>query len=522
MFKKNSLIVALICILSAFMLFGCGGQAGNEEKETGDKNEEIVLAAPRDVAPGAEDAFYTSVILYVWEPLVAMCENGDPEPKLATSWEASADAKTWTLSLKEGVKFHDGSDFNADAVVANFDRYKLLKAGKSKFYTFRVDKIYPGLISCEKVDDYKVELNFENPVPTLPYNMVNFGSPIYSPQSLDKDGKFTGIPSGTGPFKLIEAQKDSYCVLEAFSDYYGEKAKAQNIRVRVIPDAQTRYSALKAEEIMGVMDLGAITPVLAEELLKDERFDKSIEKSSITHFLSINGEKAPFDNPKMKEAVSLAIDRKLIVDEFYKGVGNPTQNLLNHASPFAIEIGPEYDLEKAKELASEVLKGEEVQVDMLVPSAFTQKYPYKEEAEYIQATLKELGLNVNVLIYDWPTLKELRKNGDFNLSMHIQGLPNMEPYTMFDNYMSSDGSTNLSYHLGYSSQRVDGLMEKLDKTMDIEERSQIYKELQLISAQELPTIPLFCDQNLIVFNKKIQGYEAIIYGTTLPEVSWRD
>lgn len=536
--QNNKAVISILIIalmLSSFLFIGCEKQeevkatdtetpkeASQQQKDESLEDKEIVLAAPRDVAPGKEDAFFTSVILYVWEPLVAMGKNGEPTPKLATSWEASEDKREWTFKLKEGVTFHNGEEFNADAVVANFNRYKKMKSRKSKFYTFRVDKIYPGLIDCVKVDDYSVKVTFENPLPTLPYNMVNFGSPIYSIDSFDENGDFLGIPSGTGQFKLVEMEKDSYCLLEAYDGYYGEKAKAKKIRVKVIPDAQTRYSALKAEEIMGVMDLGAITPTLAEELLKDERFEKSVEKSSISHYISANGNKAPFDNPKMKKAISLAIDRQLIVGEFYKGFGQPTQNLLNYASPFVKTIQPQYDIEKAKELANEVLQGQEMDIDMIVPSSFTQRYPYKEKAQYIQSTLKDLGLKVNILIYDWPTFKELRKNGEFNLSMHIQGLPNMEPYSIFDRFMRSNGSTNIAYNLGYKSDRVDELMNKLDETLELEERGKIYDELQEISAEELATIPLFCDSNLIVYNKKIDGYKSIIYGTTLPEVHWRN
>ncbi|SKC81417.1 ABC transporter substrate-binding protein [Maledivibacter halophilus] len=533
--KVTILVLIIAMMLSSALLIGCSGQKTTEPadtakpKETTDeqkqeetiKDEEIVLAAPRDVAPGKEDAFFTSVILYIWEPLIGMGENGEPVPKLATSWEASEDKKEWTLKLREGVIFHNGEKFNANSVVANFNRYKKMKSRNSKFYTFNVDKVYPGLIDCEKTDDFTVKITFKNPLPTLPYNMVNFGSPIYSSDSFDENGDFVGIPSATGPFKLVEMEKDSYCVLESYKGYYGEKAKAEKIRVKVIPDAQTRYSALKAEEIMGVMDLGAITPALAEELLKDDRFEKSVEKSTISHYISANGNKPPFDNLNMRKAISLALDRQLIVDEFYKGLGKPTQNILNYASPFEKIIEHEYDIEKAKQLAKEALKGEKKDIDMIVPSAFTQKYPYKEEAEYIQATLKELGLNVNILIYDWPTFKELRKNGEFNLSMHIQGLPNMEPYSIFDRFMRSNGSTNIAYNLGYKNDRVDELMDKLDQTLDLDERAKIYDELQDLSAEELPTIPLFCDANLIVFNKKIDGYKSIIYGTTLPELHWR-
>lgn len=519
--KKNifNKLLALVMV-SSIALSGCGTKSEKDTTKT-DSNKEIVLASPRDVAPGKENVHFANVLSYVWEPLVSMNKKGEPTPKLAKSWEMSKDAKEWTFKLQEGVTFHNGEKFNADIVVANFDRYKKLKNGKSNFYTFKVDKIYPGLIDCVKTDDYTVKLNFKKPIPTLAYNMVNFGSPIFHPNDFGKDGNFiVDKPNATGPFKLIESKKNSYCLLEAFDNYWGEKAKSKKIRIKTIPEGQTRYSALKAGEVMGVLDLGAITPNLAEELLKDSKFESSVEKSTINHFLSLNGTKFPFNDPKMKEAVSLAIDRNLIVDKFYKGFGNPTQNLLNHVSPFYKEMKPEHNLEKAKKLASEVLKGKNANVTMIIPSEFTKKYPYKEEAQYIQSVLKELGLNVNINIYDFATFNQIRNKGDFNLQMHIQGLPNMEPYTMFDNYMRSNGSTNKNYHFGYKNDKVDSLMNKLDETLDIEKRAAIYDELQSISAKDPSTIPLFSEMNLIVSNKEVTGHNAFIYGTTLPELQW--
>ncbi|HCQ89009.1 MAG TPA: ABC transporter substrate-binding protein, partial [Clostridium sp.] len=150
--------------------------------------------------------------------------------------------------------------------------------------------------------------------------MARFGTAMYSPQCFDiNTGDFTDIAKGTGPFKIVGHEKDQYTLLERNEEYYGDKAKAKKVRVKVIPDAETRFSALKSEEIMGVMDLGAITPELSKELLKDKNFDVSTGKSSITHFISTNGVKGPFSNAKMKEALSLVVDRDLIVDEFFGG-----------------------------------------------------------------------------------------------------------------------------------------------------------------------------------------------------------
>lgn len=520
--KSNLLITIIIAsLIAAVAVTGCATTGKVEETEKNVEEKEIVLAAPRDLAPGEKDAFYLSSILYVWEPLVSVGDNGDLAPKLAKSWSMSEDAKEWIFELRDDVTFHDGVKFNADAVIANFERYKKMNPKQSTFYTFDVEKVYPGLKEVTKIDDYKIKITFDKPMPTLPYNMANFGSAMYSPANFAENADFSGLPKGTGPFKLVEHKKDEYIVLEANEAYYGEKAKTKKVRIKVIPDPETRFSALKAEEIMGVMDLGAITPVLAQELLKDDRFSASVNKSTITHYLSPNGNKAPFDDPKMKEAVSLMIDRELIVKEFYGGYPKPTINILNYASPFAKDIKPVYDPEKAKKLAKEALKDKTMEIDLILPSWALDRYSYKTEAEYMQAVLKDLGLTVNIKVLDGAAFKEAQEKGEFHLAMHIQGLPDLEPYTIFDRFMSSRGATNKAYNLGFKNERVDELLKMLDTTLDLNQRKKIYDELQDISAKDFSTIPLFHDVTLIVYNKAITGYEATIYGTTLPQMEWR-
>ncbi|CAJ0571291.1 unnamed protein product, partial [Mesorhabditis spiculigera] len=303
---------------------------------------------------------------------------------------------------------------------------------------------YPSLKDVVKLDDLTFQLIFDNPQPTLPYSMVNFASPMYSPKNFDAQGDFNGLPQGTGPFKLIEHQKDQYSLLESYDGYYGEKAKTKHIRIRVIPDPDTRMSALKSGEIMGVMDIGAIPPNLAKELIEDPNFELSTAKSTISHYIQVNGKKAPFDNVKMRQAISLAIDRQQLVKELYLGYPTPTVNLLNATSPFYKDIPVEYNLTEAKRLATEVLGGEREKVDLLVPTYGLDRYPYKAQAELLQAELKELGLDVEIRILDSAAFKDAQTKGDYNLALSTQGLPNGDPYTILTNYLTSEGSSNIT------------------------------------------------------------------------------
>lgn len=533
--KKYTLLAAALLIIGA-ILTGCSGsqkvdsqekrpraesggqtQLSEEEAESGEaEDQEIVLAGYRNIAPGEEDAYYCSVILYVWEPLIAMDEKGEPAPKLAESWEMSEDAKTWTFHLRKGVSFHDGRSFNADAVLYNFDR---MRSGvkPSGFYSLNIDSFYPNLAQVNKIDDYTVELTFTEAAPTLLYTMTNFGSAMFSPGCFDENYNFTGIAQGTGPFKIAENVLDQYVLLERNEEYWGEKAAAKTIRVKTIPDVNTRFSALKSEEIMGVIDLKAITPALANQLAEDDNFAITSTNSTMIDFLCLNGTKWPFSDVRMRQALSLLIDRASIIDTIYLGYASPTSNILNYSTPFYKEIPVDHDTEKARELAKEVLGEKTVTVKYLIQQDSGEQ---KAEAELIGALFTEIGVDVTIESYDWATIRERMKTGDYDLARGQQGLPNMEAITIFKRFMYSTGDQNVNYSLGVKDPQIDALIDQADKEIDLAKRQEIYDQLQEISVERQPVLPLYNEKTLMVYNKKLTGYEAQIYGLDLTKVQW--
>ena len=535
-----ALLLALACVLG---MTACGGQNTDTEAENAaeetteatdsaaeesdgaeetaeavDPDAEIVLAGYRNLAPGEKDGYYCSKILYVWEPLVTQDENAAPVPCLAESWEMSEDGTQWTFYLRQGVKFHDGSDFNADTVIANFDRMEM-GVKNSSFYPLDIDSHYPNLESYEKVDDYTIRLTFSQPAPTQLYNMVNFGSAIYSPNCFDENGDFNGICIGTGPFKITENKLDEYVLLERFDDYWGEAAKAKTIRVRVIPDADTRFSALKSGEIMGVIDLNAIPTSLAVELEGDDNFALTTTKSTMIRFLCLNGTQFPFNDVRMRQAVSLALQRSVITEDLYDGFGTPTTNILNYSTPFYKEFPVEEDMEKAKELAAEVLGDERVTVTYLYNGSEAAQ---KGEAELIASWLSEIGIDCELMPMEMTNMKEQMKTGDYGIARMQQGLSNSEPSTIFRRFMLTSGDQNQNYSLGYHSDEVDALMAEAESALDMDVRTECYNRIQEISTQEFPVVPLFNDVTLMAYNTKLTGYDAKLYGIELPLVAWAE
>lgn len=504
----------LIAVFGMFSFSGCKENVSKEDRE-------IVLAAARDLSPGEKDPYYSTVILKTWESLVGISDDGKAVPMLAERWESNGDKTEWIFHLKKDVIFQDGEPFNADAVLANFYRVTHMGYKPSSFYGYLVDRIYPGFVWAEADDPYTVHLYFKKPVPMLIYRMAGWGSAMFSPKCFDREtGDFTEIAKGTGPFQIVERKADDYTVLERFEGYHGEKARAKRIRVRVISAPEARYSAMKSGEVQGVLDLGSLTPIMAEELLKDGRFQVDSAKSTISHYLSVNGTKFPFNDVRMRKALNRAVDREQIVKSYFRGYGTPTRNFLNSTNPFSRVVPPVRDPEEARRLAQEVLGGKRVPVRFLLPQYGAARYPYKVISELIQAELAPLGLDVEIVMVDGMTGRKAMAAGDYDLSIGTRGLGNLDPTSLLYEFFDSRGQTNKASSFGYDNPDVDAAFDELSHTYELSDRAVLYDRILADLLEEPAVVPLLEDQNLAVSSKELTGYKAAVYGITLDKVAW--
>lgn len=518
---KQSILSRLLCLLAAtaLLLTGCGSQT----TPAASQEQEIVFAASRDQCPGEQDAYYASMSLGIWEPLITKDADGKPIPALADSWEANADSTVWTFHLKKNVSFSNGTPFNADIVLANFER---MKKGpfESSFYGMNLDTLYPGFVSCEKTDDATIVVTLDTPQPLLPYSMVNYGSAMFEPSCFAEDGTFNGFAIGTGPYTISENVLGQYCVIERNDAYWGTPGLTKTFRFKVIPDSETRYSALRAGEVQGLCDLGAISPAQAAEISDDSAYQVSVGDSGITHFLNVNGAAFPFSDVRMREGLSLLLDRQTIIDSFFNGYGLPAGGFLSYTSPFYQEQPVQHDAQKGAALIREVVGDRAVELRFLLPNVDANRYPYQEVAEYLQSVLENIEgtqIKVNIQLMDWGPCKEEMAAGNYNLCLKIQGLPSANPFSLFQNFMSSGGSTNHNYGLGYHNAQVDALIEEASVSVDAARLSEIYTELQQISAKDFPNIPILYSQEVVASSSSITGYEATVPGLTgFTQVCW--
>lgn len=507
----------LITILLGVLLLLCG--CSKEQKETkplvlNRPKEVVVLAAARHLAPGNKDGLYCSSLLGVWEPLITRGQDGTPAPGLASSWEMKDQGREWIFHLRQDVAFHNGTKFDADAVIKNLDRMAI-GYKRSSFYGLNFKLYYPSIIKYEKLDAYTIRLLFKEQNYNQLYKMMEFGSPMYASECFDKEGNFNGFAIGTGPYKIKENLLKKQVRLVRNEQYYKGMPAVKEIVVKNIPNADVRFSALRAGEIDGVVDITAIPPALAHELSKDPNFGIAMCKSSLIRLLSVNSRKFPFNDVRMRKAVSMAINRDELVKALYLNYAYPTSNPINCTSPYYKEFPIEYDVAKARQLVKEVMGDKRLEVTYVING---NEVLQKGEAELIAYWLKDIGIDVKIQNLESAVLYRVLATGDYDIARIQRGSPNGDPYVIFNAFMMPSGDRN---HGGYEKAEVKELMGRVVHAEE-KERRRIYDRLQEIGVEDQPIIPLFNDVNLLAYNKRLKNYEAKIYGIDLAKLEFVD
>ncbi|TNF45971.1 ABC transporter substrate-binding protein [bacterium] len=440
----------------------------------------------------------------IYEQLVAT----DIEPGLATSWDISPDGLTYTFHLREGVNFHDGTPFNADAVVFSIGR--MMKNRNVKFF---VDDF--EIPAQERPPEYWVSMEMDDTVGSIEatdmYTVVfklkrveapfiaNLGmdfASIVSPTAFIKDPKgFVRNPMGTGPFQFVKWVTDDQIVLEKFKDYWDKENGPYLDRVifRAIPENSVRFLELKA----GNIDICQFPNPADIDLAKQDPNLKLVSQPGMNvGYLGFNHTKDMWKNIHLRKAVAHAINRQAIVDNIYQGMGQlakngipPTMWGYNDSVP-----GYEYNPELAKkELELAGYPGGEGLPELKLWSMPVPR-PYNPEGLKVGIAmigdLAKVGIKANVTSYDWGTyLKRQREQPD-DMDMFQLGWTgdNGDP----DNFLAVlfDGLASPAIRTQWKNERYHNLMQMGKQTIDQAKRAEIYKEAQQLMYDEIPVIPV--------------------------------
>lgn len=362
-------------------------------------------------------------------------------PGLAESWEVSPDGLTYTFKLRQGVKFHDGTDFNADAVVFNFDRWMNGDADKFPYYTmFGGYKADEGHVIKEvkAVDANTVQFVLKRPQAPFLKNLAMSPFGIASPTAVKKYGdKFRENPVGTGPFKFVEWKQNDTITLEKNPDYWQKGLpKLNKVIFRVIPENTARLNALANGEIdlMDGLNNSDEASVTSNDKLQ------VIERPSMNvGYVGLTSTHKPLDNKLVRQALNYATDKQSIIDSFYGGKAIPAKNTMPPSIEGyndAVEAYP-YDLEKAKALLKEAGFEKGFTIDLW---AMPVARPYMPEAQKVAEVLQEswskIGVKAKIQSVDWATYLDKAAKGEFDTFMlgwtGDNGDPDNFLYTLLD------------------------------------------------------------------------------------------
>jgi peptide/nickel transport system substrate-binding protein len=490
---KKVVLLFLVMLLSCGLLLGCGSDA--EQKFQDEKvPQELVIGIGRDFYDGPESGNFLHPSTGVWESLTYPGVDLEPMMQLATKIESADNNQVWTVSLRQNVNFHDDSLLNAEAVVKSVMRLKD-NPELDEYSTFlTLDKV-------EATDDKTVKFTFNRSQPGFAAMVAGKGCPIFSIKSFDEEGKVTH-PYGTGPFKFEDYKKDEQLVITRNDNYWGEKAKLEKVTFKTVPDPSTRLAALTAGEIDAIVDVGGILPEQSSSIKKDENLVLLTQPVTTSHYVVFNNKKEPFNDKDLRQAVSLSLDRKELVDKVMSGYGQPAETLYTPLAEKWVTKGLwKTDKAKAKELAT---KAEESQkVDLIVNAALANRWPYKSIAEILQSELKELNLDVEIKTVEGAAWGDTLKNGEYDMTLSPYTLMTGDPDFYFGQWIDSQGQMNIARGLGYNNPEADRLVAEAATGKDAAARQKVYGELDKLVAEDVPVAPIYNDVCIYATKKTV-------------------
>jgi ABC-type transport system substrate-binding protein len=426
-------------------------------------------------------------------------------PDLAESWTKSEDGLKWTFKLRPGVKFHDGTPFDAEAVKFNIERILDPALGSPN------RSLFTGVSKVTVLDPHTVVIETKEPSPILLDTLADEYSAMNSPTAVKEFGRaYSRKPVGTGPYVLSEWTPGQSVTLTRNPDYYGTPGKAETMTFRPVPEASARLIELQT----GNADIALnMAPESATELKKGNGATLVEVPSSFQIFFELNTTKPPFNDPRVRLAVNHAIDRQAIIDKILNGHGRVPEGVFPEGvQGRAKQTAYTYDPDKAKKALNEVFPGGFKEKVVIWTSA-GRYMKDKEVAETVQSYLNAIGLETEFKVWEWATYqKTLYRAEDggtgkgtnaANMWLLGTGVTNAD-WRLHRKFYSSDGS-NLT---GYKNSKVDALMDAAATEMDYETRMKAYGDVQSIVWNEAPNaLSLFDQVQLIGAGPGVKGLE---------------
>ena len=428
--------------------------------------------------------------------------DGKLHPRLATGYEVSPDGLTYTIHLRKGVKFSDGTDFNADAAKAAWDNIFNPKARVPLRFAVGMVK------ECVKIDDYTIQLKLKYPfAPLAPSIAMSLMSPI-SPAALKKYGEdIRQHPTGAGPYILDKWVKGDRIEMVRNENYWGEKPTVAKIIWKIVPEAATREAMLRA----GQIDICyKPLPSNVAALKADPKITVEMPLDTRTIFMGLNCQKGVTTNKKVRQAFNYAVDKKAIVKKILFGTAEPMDGPVSPKvfGYFKMDKQYDYNPEKAKQLLKEANFDFSKTISMRTPQG---RYLFdKQVSEAIQAYFQAIGVKAELRTYDWPTyvaglLKPLKET---ELEVFLLGWgplildADMGLYGQFTCEVNPPKGLGAAF---YCNPEYDKIMKASREEQDPQKRLALLKQASQIVWDDAPWLWLHVEKFVIAYSSKIKG-----------------
>ncbi|MFJ8256410.1 nickel ABC transporter substrate-binding protein [Peribacillus asahii] len=511
-------IFAIVIILSTLLL-GCT----NESKEDSASNKEsknmLIIAWPRDIGEMNPHVYNPSQLFaqsMVYESLVSYQDGGELKPQLAESWDISKDGKEYTFHLRQGVKFSDGTSFNADIVKKNFDAI-LKNVALHSWLGF-----IPKIDQTKVIDEHTFQLTLTEPYyATIQELAVVRPVRFLGEAGFPKNGDTSkGIEKsvGTGPWVLDEYKADEYATFKRNENYWGKLPKVKKIKVKIIPDAETRVLAFEKGDLDLIYGEGVISLDTFKQLESTGNYETSVSEPVATRQLVMNTKKEQLSDVRVRQALQYGFNKQAMVDGITSGVEDKADYILPTNFPYTSNINAQpidYDVEKAKALLNEAgwklpkgknvreKDGKPLEVELMYDSAESIQ---KAMAETLQAEWAALGVKLNIVGVELTVQIQRFKGNDFDLNFFSNYGAPYDPHT-FVNIVGSEG---FGFKEAISSYpKKEELLQQITdvlKSTDEKERQKLYSSI-LTSLQEQGSIvPISYVKKVAVYQKDVSNF----------------
>lgn len=499
---SKAVLASAASVAALALIAGCGGgtaEAGDSGASTAPVTVGYSTDGGQNYDPASAGNQYVSVyLLPVYDSLLSVDTSGEVKPSLAESFELSDNGTVLTLKLREGVQFHDGAELNADAVVKNFERSMNMDGSVLK-------GDFTAVESVDAPDASTVVVTMNTRDNAFLSALADRAGMIISPSALENDD-LDLKPVGAGPYKVTDHLPGSSISYEKFEDYWDTShAGTDKLTMKMIIDPEARLRALSTGEV-DVASLGLDQSAAAEEQGLTVTAEDVSTMPLVTYLNMQDG--SPLNDPQVRRALSIAIDREGIANTILEGNCTPTGQLFTEdywAASASVEV-PERDLDEAKEILAEAGYADGFSMSLSAISAA----PYRVIAEAQADQLSELGIDVDLQISE-PT----KVVGDFNAQKTTDAYTSLwpgatDPAKTFASLYQSTGLFNPG---AYEDSGLQDLLKQGRTAETQEARAEIYSQASERAADQVVQIPI-CSAKVIRGEKNpVEGITSTAAGT---------